>query len=282
MAITAFALVLANLIVPELVEAITPILLILGLVFPGIPHGAADHWAALKHENMRLSFLLPFIGFYLLAMLAVLFIWLVHPLLGLSSFLLYSAWHFGQTDMQEWQAYTPFRAGAWGLSLMAILLIGHWPETALIIEAYGIDLPTGFALEIHIWGTVASILMGLLIGLILRSKAAKSWLAVFAILCLGVFLPLLLAFALYFVGSHSTKGWLHLKEQFRLNNKELLWRTAPFSLGAIALAGLAYWASGYYAVNSDNLWPWIFAFIAIISAPHILVMHRLYSRKPIT
>lgn len=280
--LAALMLMLLNLFFPDIIEAITPFLLILGLIFPGIPHGAADHWAALKQENMRLGFLIKFVLLYLLAMFLVLLLWLVHPLWGLCFFLAYSAWHFGETDMREWQAYTPFRASVWGIVLLAILLIGHWPETAIIIEAYGIDLPTGYQREIHVWGSLSSIALGLAIGFSLKGKARKSWTLVFIILVMGVFLPLLLAFGLYFIGSHSSKGWLHLKEKFNVGDGQLLIRTAPFSLGAFALAALAYWASGYYAVNGENLWPWLFTFIAIISAPHILIMHRLYGRKPIS
>lgn len=257
-------------------------LLVLGLIFPGIPHGAADHWAALKQERMRLSFLTGFVVLYLLAMLAVLLLWLVHPLFGLIFFLACSAWHFGQTDMQEWDAYAPLRASSWGVTVLAVILLGHWPETAFIIEAYGIDLPTSYENEIHVWGSSLSALLAILHGLFLKNAARKKWVFVLAILLLGLLLPLLLSFALYFIGSHSSKGWLHLKEQFKVGNLQLLQRTAPFSIGAFLLGGLAYWLSGYYNLSPDNLWPWLFTFIAIISAPHILIMHRLYGRKPIS
>ena len=66
-----------------------------GLLIIGIPHGALDHLTEILSKKNTINF--KFIFYYLLMMVPILLIWFWVPTLGLVFFLIYSAWHFGQT-----------------------------------------------------------------------------------------------------------------------------------------------------------------------------------------
>ena len=65
----------------------------------GISHGAIDHILASDVLGwIKPSQQFRFMGQYLAVMLLYGFLWLFAPVLGFWLFLLYSAWHFGQSD----------------------------------------------------------------------------------------------------------------------------------------------------------------------------------------
>jgi lycopene beta-cyclase len=105
-----------------------------GLLLVGIPHGAIDH--LLKQGSLHWKIDLFFIAKYLGTAAFYLLFWLFSPQLALALFLLYSAWHFGQTDIQEWQpsSYKPAKSLIWGSTLLAILLLGHASESNNILQ----------------------------------------------------------------------------------------------------------------------------------------------------
>ena len=72
-------------------------LLIFGLLVVGIPHGALDHLTGFISNKKKIS--LKFIMIYLALMVPIFLLWYWFPVLGLIFFLIYSSWHFGQTDM---------------------------------------------------------------------------------------------------------------------------------------------------------------------------------------
>lgn len=102
------------------------------LLFPGLSHGAADHHLDWQGKPRGLSL---FILRYIAIMLLVAGIWLLFPILGLFIFLLFSAWHFGETDLREWGIYNPIQAFLFGLGILGLLLLTHLPETVGILTA---------------------------------------------------------------------------------------------------------------------------------------------------
>ncbi len=113
----ALALVSWNLLWPDGLMAASPWIVLAGLIFPGIPHGAVDHWVAFG-ADFQWRKLGSFVLRYISLMAAVALLWFIQPWLGLLLFLLYSAWHFGETDLRDWKAFSPAAAIAWGLSLL--------------------------------------------------------------------------------------------------------------------------------------------------------------------
>lgn len=263
---------------PEELADWSPYLLAVGLIFPGIPHGALDHLA--HGKSLRWPALLSFIAKYLAVVALVFLFWWLTPLGGLIIFLLYSAWHFGETDLRDWQIYSPFRAFLWGSLALGVLLLGHPEQLSAFLET--MSLP---AQAVQQWpapfNPYASIMLMGLIGLWLsfpKEGRKKAW-PTLLVLFLGLFLPLLLAFGLYFVALHSFRGWDHLKRALSKSNMQLLRQAAPFSLGAFAIGIGGYFLAQQQGWSLELWWPWIFVFVAAISAPHIWIMHHLYRRQ---
>lgn len=263
---------------PAVVQSISPWILGLGLIFPGIPHGAVDHWLRLKQPHLAKTGLTSFFVLYIMAMLVVVGIWWLSPLAGLSSFILYSAWHFGETDLRDWHSYQPKLAWIWGLGVLLTLLFTHFNEFESYLNVYEI----GLGQQAQLWHYC-----GLALGLILlalgifqansSSFKPKSYTAL--TIALGAFLPLLLAFALYFVAGHSFRGWRHLQRETKGGFKALFIKSLPFSLLAFVFLAVGVGAAHYFNWLDKNYWPILFIFVASLSAPHVWLMHGFYRGK---
>jgi ABC-type sugar transport system permease subunit len=89
----------------------------------------------------------------------------------------------------------------------------------------------------------------------------------------GTQLPLLQAFAVYFIAQHSLNGWKHLQGHLRLSSARMWLHALPFTLGALFLGVASF------------LWletpPVGLFFIALscLSFPHVLAMDRFYIKK---
>jgi Brp/Blh family beta-carotene 15,15'-monooxygenase len=139
----------------------------LGLVLVGIPHGAMDH-ILLKGKGVKPTFSLGFILSYLLKGAMMFFIWWLSPDVGLWLFILYSAWHFGQADFEEWGISSKGGAFIWGFWLLTFILTTHLNETNAVILQIGantIPVVSGLLLEslwIEITGVSAMVLLFIL------------------------------------------------------------------------------------------------------------------------
>jgi len=112
-------------------------------------------------------------------------------------------------------------------------------------------------------------------------KAGLSWINTIAVLAAGAFLPLIPAFALYFIGIHSVRGWMHLRKGLGASSWSLMKQALPFSMGAYFLFLLMLLFDRYFGLSFEGLIPGMFMFLAALSAPHILQMHRYYKRRSI-
>lgn len=253
---------------PAVLPALAPWLLAAGLVFPGLPHGAVDH--LLHGRNWPLPL---FVGFYLLVMLAVVLFWSWQPGWGLLLFLAYSAWHFGETDFNHWHMPQPFAQQLYGWGVLGWILSSHPTEWVYYLQALGVTYvpPT----EPLLWLSGVVLLWT---GLLVPAHRMRSYAATVLVLLAGAFLPLLLAFGFYFLGLHSRRGWQHLQIRLQLSQRELFKKALPFSLGGwLSFAGLGL-AAQFYPLSFDGWIPAFFVFLAAVSAPHIVLMSKLYRR----
>lgn len=245
------------------------LILIFGLLSIGLPHGALDH---LYSVSKQLRIPLRFIGVYLGLGLLVLFVWYVLPYLALFIFLAYTAWHFGQADFEIWKRHSGVKSFFWGILALALILGSHWTETSEILIEMGIFLPQsldllGFLNEYTSW--ILLFLVLLLSPIMRMNPKVKETLFC---LILGVWLPLLPAFACYFVFQHSIHGWQHLKQKLSLSHQKMWLQALPFTLGALVLFG-AY----LYLIQEPN-WGQVFIFLSALSFPHVYYMHKSYQQ----
>lgn len=274
----AGALLLPALFWPQTMQALALPALLAGMVFPGLPHGALDHCL---EGSMPLTGwpLLRFVARYLALMAAVLLLWLVSPWLGLALFLLSSAWHFGETDTREWEAFHPATALLQGSALLVFLLASHPAELGGYLQQLG-----GLSLEGLPDGSLSAMAvlsLGVLVAipLHLEGKARRLALGGIAVPVLGIFLPLLWAFSIYFIAQHSMRGWLHIRDSGKMSTAGMLGQSAPFTAGALLLLGLLAWLDRTGTLDIRGLAAWLFVFLAAISLPHIVLMHRFYGAR---
>lgn len=270
------ALILLGLqfISPQATQWLALPILVGGLIFPGIPHGAVDHVLDGSAPSAPGQWI-RFISLYIAIMLAVVALWWVSPVAGLLLFLAYSAWHFGETDLKHWQAYAPGTAWIYGLSLLGFILGTHPAALAGYLHALGLPL-----IDFQAYGPVVFLFVaGLASPLPKISKdRLPSYFMTLAVLAIGIALPLLLAFALYFVGLHSWRAWRHLRTGLQLSDRQLLRAAAPFSIGAYLFV-LAFAATLYFVdLPFTGIPSAIFLFLAAVSAPHIWMMHGFYRK----
>ncbi len=262
---------------PAVYDALQIPLLAIGLFLVGIPHGAVDHLleSGQIRAPIRLGFVLKYLGLGFL----YLGLWLPAPALALTLFLLYSAWHFGQADMQEWRLDQPGKAKtfAWGALALSVILGAHAVESNQILQHLDApEIPLGVAEA----SWFVPLLLGIAAGWALLERRAAFFLSV-CLLAVGARLPLLMAFGLYFVGQHSLNGWSHLKTGLQTTHLRLFAKALPFNLGAWLLLGALLYAmqSGYLQLADGRWIPAFFVFVSCISFPHVWVMHRFYGRQ---
>jgi Brp/Blh family beta-carotene 15,15'-monooxygenase len=262
---------------PAWVQTISPWFLAVGLIFPGIPHGAVDHWVRLKEVNPKSKRFWRFTSGYLAVMALIFGLWWLSPALGLLNFIAYSAWHFGETDLRDWHQYHPLKSWAWGLGVLLTILFSHFTEFSGYLQAYQIELAYP---KLWQWAGLTAGVLGMATSLFTVNRLAFKAMATTAlVVALGAFLPLLLSFALYFIVGHSFRGWSHLQQHYQNNFWALVKLALPFSLAAFGFLAISVGGLRWLSADAQSYWPWLFVFVAALSAPHVWVMHRFYQRQ---
>jgi len=238
-----------------------------GLILVGIPHGAVDHlidtgtWDSKKAPVFVLKYLL------FTAIMGV--FWYLFPAFALVTFLVYSAWHFGQADGKQWEL-PPYLSLLWGASVLYTILGTHPAETNNILNAMG-------QLELHLPYAIWTLLPWLLLALYNKQG---SWIITIIWLLLSSQLPLLFAFGLYFIGQHSLNGWFHLKGHLKMSHQKIWLNALPFHAAAWLMLALFFLFWPTNAPDQEmSRWGIFFIFIACISLPHVVAMQTVYSRK---
>ena len=246
------------------------LILLLGLFSIGIPHGALDH---LLKGKMQLNRLLIFMVKYIGLGIGLILMWKLSAPIALIVFLLYTAWHFGQADFEQWQNKSGFLSACWGLLVLTILLLGHFAQTGMILTSMGIPISGNLSYSLEPIA-YTGIFLSVLISYVLHSKPIIVKIThSLIVLFLGFWLPLLWAFGIYFIFQHSVNGWLHLRKTIELSNFQMWIKALPFSLGALALFGI------YMAIIEKPNWGQFFIFLSALSFPHVWFMHLSYPKK---
>jgi Brp/Blh family beta-carotene 15,15'-monooxygenase len=295
--ILSIALVAWQLLVGPLVYKFQVLFFITTILIFGIPHGALDRIVdqevarRRKTSFQKLTFSVKYIG----AIAAYALLWHLFPQVSLVAFLLMSSWHFGETDFQLIKNKTllsVFSRIVYGMSILLWIISTHTTEASVTIFQL---IPAASALlkvwlvvvennQLIIAGAACIIVAALLINQLGNwSKfSLKVIFQLIIILTSCYFLPLLPAFALYFVGWHSLITLYNIEEFIntgtpttkRFSVMSLCLKALPASLmaiGALLLTGLLF----RYNAPIFNPLPLLFVFLSLITLPHVQVMHKL-------
>ena len=242
-----------------------------GLLILGIPHGALDHLTEILSKKNTIN--IKFIFYYLAMMVPILLVWFWLPIIGLICFLIYSAWHFGQTEINNWKIESNFIALLWGIILFSSLFLIHFEEFSKVLILMNINLPML---------NFDSILLGnlLLVVPFLTAIYYKKveWMIIVAFFFFSNHESLLLTFGLYFIFQHSRIGWMHLKKNLNHSHIKMFINALPFNIGAILLYVIAI---NYLNLNSEKSIAYFFIFLSAISFPHVICMHLFYRKNTI-
>lgn len=244
-------------------------LFVCGLFLVGIPHGALDHLALGIKGKKTIS--IKFILTYLSIMFGVFLTWYFLPVTWLLLFLAYSAWHFGQTDIENWNIKSPIIGFVWGAFLLAFMLLSHPLELNFVLSILDISslpvnpdfmaylpfsllLPAGYAIRKRRWNLLLIVLY----------------------LFVAQHISLILAFGLYFIFHHSLLGWNNLKETLNMSHTNMFVLSLPFNIGAV-LMFLLFFLKSTNTVEFNTVF--FLVFLSCISLPHIMCMDRFYRKK---
>tara|TARA_Y100000589_G_scaffold143076_1_gene136546 strand:- start:61 stop:1962 length:1902 start_codon:yes stop_codon:yes gene_type:complete len=244
-------------------------LLLIGLLILGIPHGALDHLTGFISKKKKIT--LKFIITYLMLMIPIFFLWIWTPILGLLLFLVYSAWHFGQTDIEHWNISSKTIGFAWGLILLTFLLLTHLKELNIILNALKVPLMPSFGGDNLIAYSLLSV--SAILSILYRKL---EWFLIVVFLFLSQFINLIFAFGLYFIFHHSRLGWSHLKKSLGFSNLRMYLVALPFNIGAIILF-LLFFFEFNLSINQNIAY--FFIFLSCVSFPHVISMSIFYKNR---
>jgi Brp/Blh family beta-carotene 15,15'-monooxygenase len=96
----------------------------------GIPHGALDHLTFSYNKKSLFKFIIK----YLATILIYYFIWQILPSLSLLVFIIYSSFHFGESELQEIEikvtSFTTYiKAFILGASILLFIIFTHIQES---------------------------------------------------------------------------------------------------------------------------------------------------------
>ena len=243
--------------------------LIVGMLAIGIPHGALDHLTESIISNKKIT--LKFIFFYLFLMIPILLLWYWSPIYALLVFLIYSSWHFGNTEAISWGIKNSFIGFLWGVILFISIFLTHYLEFTNILSVMSISIPN-LSFDTKLVGNLILIIP--LIFAIYKKKI--SWVLMILFFYLSSSKGLLLTFGLYFIFQHSVIGWIHLKNKLKFSHLKMYLNALPFNFGAIILFLIFNY---FLKLDLKQAVVYSFIFLSAISFPHVICMHLFYKNK---
>jgi Brp/Blh family beta-carotene 15,15'-monooxygenase len=253
--------------------------LMLGLLYIGIPHGALDHLLAKNTQSSLVSFILK----YLLIIGSYYIFWQYFPTAALLIFIIYSSFHFGEselveTDMKVDSFYSHIKAFLMGLCILLVIILSH-PQESINVMTNCIGSPVNYLDKKY---SSIAVCCGVLsfAYILMQSVLSKKWsyLGLLFLLMIGIKVPLILAFGIYFIFQHSANAWEHLKIRLNMNSIQLYKKSLFYTIGALFIFLLISFYSNEIQ-NINGLWAIFFMFIACISFPHFILMHVFYNSK---
>ncbi len=269
-------------------------MLAIGTVFIGFPHGAFDHWVAARRWASQLGrqWWLLFLAAYLGLTALVLLGWAFAPAVTLSIFLVMSVVHFGLGDVEDGLAppSVPYSVAVFVRGGTPILLpLSVYPEYTTSLLASLTTLPAA-TLEPAIRTLAPPLCIPWLLGLgwfLIASlrvsekdpKAVSLWRVQTLELLLQagafIWLPPLLALALYFCFGHSVRHVLRLGAWHAPLAKQqacrwLLRTLAPAAVLCAIGLGVLWWLYGRGG-EALPVFSIVVRLIAALTLPHMVV-----------
>lgn len=273
------------------------IIFLIGILLLGVPHGAADLLVATQNANStKKSFSkFRFLAVYISRLFAFAALLWFFPLAGILLFILFAAYHFGETDLYRFKINTlPGKAFVifYGLLIISVILLLHFEDVKPLLQLFSAGKENAVFinwLDANRFNiiSVSGILFFTSTFIYFLRNGNKDidnkghFLIRFAVILIILFnLPMLLGFTFYFVVWHSVLSLNNITTYLRKNNsykkhsiKKEIVLYSVLSIGGIALFGL----TGFMFINSSAIVGYLFLGLAVLTAPHMQIMHDMYN-----
>lgn len=267
-----------------------------GIVILGVPHGAADLLIATQNaadDKKSFSKLYFFINYLSRLLLFATILWFF-PLPGNLLFILFAAYHFGETDLHKFNTNSfigKFFITSYGLVILSVILLHNFQEIRPLFQLFSSGIKYAAVIDfIGLHTNHITLLFGLLflISSILYFSTTKSnkilqkqfFIHFLLILVILYNLPMIVGFTFYFVVWHSFLSLKNIVNYLRRDNvfsaAVIIKQILIYSV--LALAGIAVFGlTGFMFINLNSIIGYIFLSLAVLTAPHMQIMHNMYT-----
>lgn len=272
------------------------VLFITGIVLLGIPHGAADMLVATENASGKKTFSATrFHVHYLARITAFALLFWLFPVITNLLFIGIAAFHFGETDLTRFSTKTlsgKFFVTGYGILILFVILLPHFetlkPLCALFKSGKRnelfIEFIYNFRYQILIFSGIIFCVISfwyILTNAVNFYEIFKFFAEYATLLFVLYHLPMILGFTFYFVLWHSV---FSLKNIFRYLTKNGLISTAIIAkqigfYSILSFVGfIIFGAMGFLFLGNNMLIAYVFLFLAVLTAPHMQVMHNMYNK----
>jgi Brp/Blh family beta-carotene 15,15'-monooxygenase len=249
------------------------------IVLAGIPHGTLDVEIAAAHFGQKgITGKIRIIGGYLLCAAFMVLLWILLPELALISFLIISIVHFSR----DWRGgVDPFLAMMVGWALVALPALASPDDVAMIFAALT-GSNNGAVIAALLGAASVPAALGSLVFAYwaFRHDDKQSALEVLACIVAALFLPPLVAFAIFFCGLHSPR---HMADALRetgdlspLKKTAIICAVFALSLG---LGVVMFLYQGDVPADMGIIRT-AFILISTLTVPHFILEHILSDKNP--
>lgn len=269
---------------------------VIGILLLGVPHGAADYLVASRNADLSeknfspKKFFVVYLGRLVLFALVLIFF----PVVGNILFILFAAFHFGETDLYQFKTNTllgKIFVISYGLVILSVITLHHFDEVIPIFQLFESGKENQTIIN---WVSVNRYLILSVNGILffvstfiyfLKNSQFENtdkgqFLIRFALILFILFnLPMLLGFTFYFVLWHSLLSLNNIVNYLRKNS------TTSYTIitkqillySSIAILGiLMFGITGFMFINKNSIAGYIFLGLAVLTAPHMEVMYDMY------
>ncbi len=266
-----------------------------GILLLGVPHGAADMLVATKHatdQNKQFSKIV-FLSKYLSRLVLFGLVLYFFPLAGNLLFMLFAAYHFGETDLHQFKTNTIagiFFVSSYGLLILGVILLNHFEEVKPLLQLFDAGIKHGDFLQFL--ETHKYVILSFLGVLFFAStfcyfytneipaRNKERFLIQFALILFILYhLPMLLGFTFYFVVWHSVLSLGNIVKYLRKDGNMLMGTVVKQMVmySVLAMAGIIIFGlTGFMFTNNSTMMVYVFLGLAVLTAPHMQVMQAMY------
>lgn len=278
----------------------------IGILVLGVPHGAADLLVATKNADetkarfSKQKFFITYLG-RLVLFACILFFF---PVIGNILFIVFAAYHFGETDLNQFKTNTisgKLFVIAYGLLILSVIIMHHFDEVKTIYMMFesGVDNQPiiNWVSEnrydlLYINAAFFFLTCFFYFSQNNQPQHADTGQFLVRLACILFILfnlPLMLGFTFYFVIWHSMLSLdsiIHyLRQHNHVSYPVIIKQIILYSFLAILGIGV-FSLTGSMFVNSSAIAGYIFIGLAVLTAPHMEIMYNMYGamrtkREPI-